>query len=239
MNRTIFKIAYILFYIILFLSLLFSAVHIVAYNEAYYQRFYEKNNIMALTGMDKEGLMETTEVLLSYIKGERDNIDVKAEINGQIQEVFGEKEKLHMSDVKKITIAGEAIRIYGKMILAIFLIFCLYRKDESIAQLLSGVKYSFAIFASIMMGIGGLAVIDFNKYFVVFHKIFFNNDLWLLNPETDILINMVPENFFYSTAIWIIIVFLVLALLAVILAEAIKEAIKKNLSLSSENIEKK
>lgn len=239
MNKTLFKIAFIFFYIILYFSLLFSAVHIVAYNEAYYQRFYEKNNIMTSTGMNKESLMEATEVLLSYIKGERDNIDVKAEINGQLKEVFGEKEKLHMADVKKITVAGETIRIYGKMILAVFLVFCIYRKDESIAQLLSGVKYSFAIFASLMMGIGALAVIDFNKYFIIFHKIFFTNDLWLLNPETDILINMVPESFFFNTAIWIVIVFLILALLAVVLAEAIKEAIKKNLSLnaSAENIE--
>ena len=41
---------------------------------------------------------------------------------------------------------------------------------------------------------------DFTKYFVIFHHIFFNNDLWMLNPDTDLLINIVPEPFFMDTA---------------------------------------
>ena len=31
----------------------------------------------------------------------------------------------------------------------------------------------------------------------MFHHIFFRNDLWLLDPNTDILIMMVPETFFF------------------------------------------
>ena len=34
----------------------------------------------------------------------------------------------------------------------------------------------------------------------MFHHIFFNNDLWMLNPDTDLLINIVPEPFFMDTA---------------------------------------
>ena len=41
---------------------------------------------------------------------------------------------------------------------------------------------------------------DFTKYFVIFHHIFFDNDLWILNPATDMLINIVPEGFFMDTA---------------------------------------
>ena len=29
---------------------------------------------------------------------------------------------------------------------------------------------------------------------------FFNNDLWILDPSTDMLINIVPEGFFMDTA---------------------------------------
>ena len=45
------------------------------------------------------------------------------------------------------------------------------------------------------------------KYFVIFHHIFFNNDLWLLDPATDLLINIVPEPFFVDTASYIALVF--------------------------------
>lgn len=48
---------------------------------------------------------------------------------------------------------------------------------------------------------------DFTKYFVIFHHIFFNNDLWLLDPATDLLINIVPEPFFVDTASYIALVF--------------------------------
>ena len=45
-----------------------------------------------------------------------------------------------------------------------------------------------------------LAVIDFNRLFVLFHKIAFTNDLWLLNPRTDLLIRLMPIEFFVSYA---------------------------------------
>lgn len=45
-----------------------------------------------------------------------------------------------------------------------------------------------------------LACIDFNSLFVLFHQIAFTNDLWLLNPQTDLLIRLMPIEFFISYA---------------------------------------
>ena len=56
----------------------------------------------------------------------------------------------------------------------------------------------------------GIISTDFSKYFIVFHKIFFNNDLWVLDPRTDMLINIVPEGFFFDTAARIALVFAVI-----------------------------
>ncbi len=36
----------------------------------------------------------------------------------------------------------------------------------------------------------------FYKYFRIFHKIFFANDLWMFDPATDYMIRMLPEGFF-------------------------------------------
>ena len=41
---------------------------------------------------------------------------------------------------------------------------------------------------------------NFNKYFVIFHEIFFDNDLWQFNPETDLMIRMLPEGLFADFA---------------------------------------
>ena len=64
--------------------------------------------------------------------------------------------------------------------------------------------------ASLCIGTGlffGLAAVlaaiistDFTRYFVIFHHIFFDNNLWILDPRTDLLINIVPEGFFMDTA---------------------------------------
>ena len=42
------------------------------------------------------------------------------------------------------------------------------------------------------------AAIDFNSAFNFFHRILFTNDLWLLNPETDLLIRICPSSMFES-----------------------------------------
>ena len=41
----------------------------------------------------------------------------------------------------------------------------------------------------------------------MFHHIFFTNDLWILDPATDMLINIVPEGFFMDTAARIALLF--------------------------------
>lgn len=51
--------------------------------------------------------------------------------------------------------------------------------------------------------------IDFNTAFVIFHKIFFRNDDWLFDPNTDPIITLLPEVFFLQCAL--VIVFTVLA----------------------------
>lgn len=66
-----------------------------------------------------------------------------------------------------------------------------------------------AVFA-VALALIGIISTDFSKYFIVFHKIFFNNDLWVLDPRTDMLINIVPEGFFFDTAAQIALVFAVI-----------------------------
>ncbi len=45
------------------------------------------------------------------------------------------------------------------------------------------------------------ALIDFDMLFVIFHKIFFNNDMWLFDPAVDPVINILPEAYFMRCAL--------------------------------------
>ena len=68
--------------------------------------------------------------------------------------------------------------------------------------------WAVGLFLALAAIFGGLIATDFNKYFVLFHEIFFDNDLWLLDPDTDLMIRMLPEGFFFDMVIRIGVIFI-------------------------------
>jgi len=80
------------------------------------------------------------------------------------------------------------------------------------------------LFFGLIAALAAIISTDFTKYFIMFHHIFFSNDLWILDPSTDMLINIVPEGFFMDTAGRIAFTFgsLSLILFAVCLALTLK-----------------
>ena len=67
---------------------------------------------------------------------------------------------------------------------------------------------------------------DFEKYFILFHRIFFTNDLWMLDPTTDNLINIVPEGFFVDMTERILIIFSSIIIFTVGCGTVIKKGFK-------------
>lgn len=47
-------------------------------------------------------------------------------------------------------------------------------------------------------------LIDFNKSFIIFHEIMFDNDYWIFDPNLDPVIKMLPEEFFFHAGIMMI-----------------------------------
>lgn len=105
---------------------------------------------------------------------------------------LNDKEKAHMQDVKGIF---ETINILTIVLfpLTLILFFLIYRKK--IGQIYKPYILSFFL---ILFFVGLLIVLamNFNSFFLNFHKVFFTNDLWLMNPKTDLIITMFPETFF-------------------------------------------
>ena len=52
-------------------------------------------------------------------------------------------------------------------------------------------------------------VINFKGSFVLFHKIMFNNDYWIIDPNLDPVIKILPEIFFFHAGIKILILIIV------------------------------
>ena len=68
--------------------------------------------------------------------------------------------------------------------------------------------------AAVFTGITVWALADFDGLFVTFHRLAFTNDGWLLDPRTDLLIRLMPVNFFVTLGagilVWVLIAGLVL-----------------------------
>lgn len=105
---------------------------------------------------------------------------------------FNEKEKLHLKDVKEL-INKLIIVLYVSLIIFVASFFILKKKLFFNALFRGTILTIFVIFIFFLM-----SFFDFSLLFVQFHKIFFSNDLWLLNPVTDNLLKLFPEQFFYG-----------------------------------------
>lgn len=186
--------------------ILISSVDIAIYgNIGYFQKEYQKYNVLKNINMNEKDLLYVTEEMMSYLKGNRNDLHIKTTIDNKQQEFFNQKEIAHMEDVKVLFLNGILIRKIGVVICIAAIIFLTFQNKKRF--LLLSLKKGMISFI-VMIGIlSAIISTNFTKYFIIFHKIFFSNNLWILNPDTDRLINIVPEPFFIDTAIRIAAIF--------------------------------
>lgn len=196
-------------YVVLLLSLLgamlISIIEWRAYDLTFYDKTYEELHTYEYIGMSKEDLMRTTEVLLSYMQRERADMVVEANVLGKQREVFNEREKLHMLDVNALILKADYFKYGTFLILAVFGGYLVWkRRSEEIFELSKAGLWALGIFACILIALVGFILVDFDAFWSAFHKVFFTNDLWLLNPYTDIMIQMFPLEFFNKIVLQIV-----------------------------------
>ena len=200
-------------------AVLFSltmSINIVTKDKNYYYKYSEKNNIAEYAGVDSDKLKKMYSNLIDYIyKGDQNLINTD----------FNKREVSHMVDVNKlynINIMVTYITLISLIVYIIYLIFK-YKKKTNIYSELKFIRKIFLtiLFAMIILSI--IISIDFDSAFIKFHHLFFNNDLWLLDPITDIMIRMLPQDFFMNMAIRIGLYFVrFLALIYIILTILIR-----------------
>lgn len=191
------------------LAILLSCINIVTFDLNHYIKQYEKYDVPDKTGISKSELLIATENLLDYMRDKRNDLDFKSIINNKEEEFFSERDKLHMIDVKNIFKFIKLIRNITVLILVALGIF--YRLNKNIKINKSKCLMLSSFFGALPFIILIFLInLNFSKYFMAFHEIFFNNDLWLLDPEVDRLVNIFPEEFFAYTAIKILSCYFVL-----------------------------
>jgi len=212
--------------------LLISSFEIAAYgNFNWYEKEYAKYGVLETLEMEMEDAMEVTEEMMAYLRGNRKDLVVFTKVNGNEREFFNDKEKAHMVDVLNLFLGGIALRRGAIVAIILSVVGIVLLKGNWKKVLPKSFLVGTGIFIGVTSVFGVVAMSDFNKYFTLFHKIFFDNDLWILNPNTDLLIRMLPEGFFWDMVIRIGTIFLLLmgSLLIISIIIVMKQRNKKNL----------
>lgn len=200
-------------------AVLFSltmSINIVTKDKNYYYKYSEKNNIAEYAGVDSDKLKKMYSNLIDYIyKGDQNLINTD----------FNKREVSHMVDVNKLYNINIMVTYVATISLIAYIVYLsfAYKKKRSIYRELKFIRKIFLtiLFAMIILSI--IISIDFDSAFIKFHHLFFNNDLWLLDPRTDIMIRMLPQDFFMNMAIRIGLYFVrFLALIYIILTILIR-----------------
>lgn len=180
------------------LVVLVLSIETSSYYKEYYLKSYEKNNVLEETGRSMDDLEVITQDIILYLKGGGEEL---------LDRHFNEKEVLHMKDVQVLFDLARTLKYLGLATSIAISTYLVYKKERNFLG--KTLIYGPFILYGLLLALGLIVSTDFNKYFTYFHHIFFTNDLWLLDPRTDLMIQMLPESFFIGMALRIMLSFFI------------------------------
>ena len=178
---------------------LISSFEIAMYSDFdFYEKEYEKYDVLSELDMTMEDTMYVTREMMSYLRGDREELSVITTVEGREQDFFNGQDRFHMGEVKELFIGGLNIRAGACAAGVLCLIFLLVTGADIKSLLPKSYWIAVGISAGTAAVIGIASLVDFNAVFVRFHHIFFDNDLWIFDPAEDYMIRMLPEGLFYD-----------------------------------------
>ncbi|SCH13897.1 Predicted membrane protein [uncultured Ruminococcus sp.] len=195
------KISAVIMMFLLIGVLLLTSFQVAIYGDSqyrFYEREYKKYQVADSLNMTMDNIMDVTDQMMAYLIGKKAELSVITDVDGETQDFFNEQDRFHMGEVKDLFLGG--LKIRNIMLVAVLLILILLaaRKADLIKLLPRAYFVTLGITGVITVVLGGLFASDFDKYFRIFHEIFFDNDQWMFDPATDYMIRMLPEGFFYD-----------------------------------------
>ena len=195
------KISAVIMMFLLIGVLLLTSFQVAIYGDSqyrFYEREYKKYQVADSLNMTMDNIMDVTDQMMAYLIGNKAELSVITDVDGETQDFFNEQDRFHMGEVKDLFLGG--LKIRNIMLVAVLLILILLaaRKADLIKLLPRAYFVTLGITGVLTVVLGGLFASDFDIYFRIFHEIFFDNDQWMFDPATDYMIRMLPEGFFYD-----------------------------------------
>ena len=184
-------------------SVIFSVliiITIVKFTVGFKQLYYfdiDYLNIPILSGLSKEEIKENYDYMIDYNLS-KDNKEF------ELPTLKSSKQgKIHFEEVRDIFQNMNKIFNMSLILSIIEVIINILNKNIEILKTTS--KTLILLPMILMLPV----VINFKGSFVLFHKIMFNNDYWIFDPNLDPVINILPEDFFSHAGIMILILIII------------------------------
>lgn len=167
------------------LFVLLYSIDFMAKDISYYNNFHNEYKIDKESGLSKEWIENASNSLVEFIK----NGDKEV-----LKNHFNKKEISHMEDVYKLFKLDRVVYTSLFIITLVVFLYKLLKNDFTFLKYIR--KYILITYITVISFLG-ICSLFFSESFIYFHKLFFNNDLWLLDYETDLMIRILPEEFFF------------------------------------------
>src|SRR3990167_6771951 len=185
-------------------ALILLNFNFLIFNHSFYKSQFAKLNVYQTFG-SKEVVDNQSKDLIGYLC-------CGTELD---QVFFGERERRHLEDVRKLITLNQVVTVLlVGLVLGGFLIVILKSGEKVFAKTFMGAS-AITTFALVFLWLS--AVLNFDWFFLQFHYLTFDNDLWQL-PEGANLIKLFPQQFFLNFANRIAIQTLIISVILILVS---------------------
>lgn len=171
---------------ILYLTLISAAIELTILNRPLYIGLLKSMSIPETVGMSLDKILLNYDVLMTYLN------------NPKISQLklpdfpVSENGAFHFYEVRELFTLNDFILMGGIILSGIYLYY-LY-KNKKIFWLVQSMKNLLWLPLAISL----MIALFFDRIFVLFHEIAFDNDAWIFSPVTDPIINVLPQEYFMA-----------------------------------------
>ncbi|MCQ2610090.1 MAG: DUF1461 domain-containing protein, partial [Lachnospiraceae bacterium] len=127
--------------------------------------------------------------LMDFLQGKQAFLNTQVTMNGKITDLYSITSRIHMADCRNLFMAHKYLAKVLLLPAAFGIVWTIMSEKEWYDSIFKAYKEILIFFAVLLAAIISFAVINFDLFFIAFHKIFFRNDLWLFDPRKDYIIN--------------------------------------------------
>ena len=172
--------------LLLLAVLLCAAVRALGTDAGLYARCFRAYADTSRFGVGAEAYDDLAAAIAGYLAGARDTPQAEVLAFGVLRPAFNDRELAHLADIRGLfrLFRWAWVLLIPAAGLGVWLA---RRPDKGMFALGCGA----AVLALAVLAL--LIARHFEAAFLIMHRLLFTNDLWLLNPNTDLLICLMPE----------------------------------------------